>query len=1202
MKKLGIVFSGGGGKGAYEVGAWKALNEFGIDKNVEAVAGTSVGGLNAALFVQGDLAAAERLWRDITPAQILTVNKDNLAKNVAGLAASFIGPALVARTVLAATKLVDNQGVFNQNGLASLIEQSGAHTALINATLPLHVCALNSDSKTLEYPQLNGLYASDVKNWLLASAAIPLVFDGVDMHGTTYYDGGVLPGYSDNTPFKTLIEEHQCTHIINIYLERSPDMAVSQKAFSGVKFWNIVPTRDFDGFIAPLNFTPENAAKLLDEGYEDVKTILEQFKEFQDSEDRYIDAVFDFAGSDEYFVNAIELNKDLRTGKIADEGTLEDVTKQIASEIEAQEQIFINGQIDDLINEMQENSIELLDDAFTAITTLATADGAINAQLEQGRFGKIIGNLIGSNNTRQAEVNYGLNRAIYAQQQLIQKLNHKSMLTMEAISSLANKTNYLMNHVNVLYASIQLTEQRVNKSLMLMKSGLESLSNQLGQRIDRVENRVENLERNTLINNWYHNAISQVSSSNSYQKLINTTASFYLESGRSWDNTELSRFTNALKLLDIKDEELIPATLMWEVKNSNLLSQIESQHILPIAPGKQDHFPLLKGIQMVDEVLDNRDITSEIENNLKLNLLGSRTGNELGLELLNAFKQNDRRSPVFTSTAESLLLNNDDVMTSLQSEWLSLITELSAVNIKHLNNDAVNNDLDYLKHKIKEFKVVIPIIGKFSAGKSSLLNCYLGKNYLKTDIAPETAIATELFYGSEDRVSIHYFDNEKPTIYPLESLSDLTITDNIAFIRIQLNNNKLKNRSNITLVDMPGFDAQNINHQKAIATYLDRGDFFINLMPVDIAFDSNIIKQLEEICFDYGKEVSCLLSKVSRKTVTQVQESKLQLEKTLFDNFQKEITVGVLEVQDSVLFTIQNFEDQIDHAATQFDELLLSRYQGPFADVITALEGHLKNKISYSANTAIEIEEKIQSSKQAFENIKKKLQSSLDEFKYSLCSTGREYLADKVSTVLSANVQQLVSAAQSRTLPDTISNILRPILQIELDELIKRELAKFEEKLEMQNEVSVSGINVHLQIPQAEKEKFGIKSGAICAGIGIIILGPIGGLIAGLIGGLLGRKDDTDAHELQIEQQINNEVIPQAVSQIMDNISSHLTQTVTQLEKQIFAQLESEKESHNATLAELQQKFKDESHQFETMQSELNQSLASVLVIKNKLL
>ena len=47
---LGLVLSGGGAKGAYEVGVWQALHEAGLAGNVAAVSGTSIGAVNAALF------------------------------------------------------------------------------------------------------------------------------------------------------------------------------------------------------------------------------------------------------------------------------------------------------------------------------------------------------------------------------------------------------------------------------------------------------------------------------------------------------------------------------------------------------------------------------------------------------------------------------------------------------------------------------------------------------------------------------------------------------------------------------------------------------------------------------------------------------------------------------------------------------------------------------------------------------------------------------------------------------------------------------------------------------------------------------------------------------------------------------------------------------------------------------------------------
>ena len=54
MKKLGLVLGGGGGLGSYQIGVWKALKEYKIDKMIKAIAGTSVGVLNACLIDQNN--------------------------------------------------------------------------------------------------------------------------------------------------------------------------------------------------------------------------------------------------------------------------------------------------------------------------------------------------------------------------------------------------------------------------------------------------------------------------------------------------------------------------------------------------------------------------------------------------------------------------------------------------------------------------------------------------------------------------------------------------------------------------------------------------------------------------------------------------------------------------------------------------------------------------------------------------------------------------------------------------------------------------------------------------------------------------------------------------------------------------------------------------------------------------------------------
>ena len=56
----GLVLEGGGAKGAYHVGAYKAIRELNIE--IGGIAGTSIGAINGAMMVQGDYELLEKVW------------------------------------------------------------------------------------------------------------------------------------------------------------------------------------------------------------------------------------------------------------------------------------------------------------------------------------------------------------------------------------------------------------------------------------------------------------------------------------------------------------------------------------------------------------------------------------------------------------------------------------------------------------------------------------------------------------------------------------------------------------------------------------------------------------------------------------------------------------------------------------------------------------------------------------------------------------------------------------------------------------------------------------------------------------------------------------------------------------------------------------------------------------------------------------
>jgi predicted acylesterase/phospholipase RssA len=63
-KRIGLLFSGGGAKGGYQIGCWRTLRALGLD-DFRAIAGSSVGAMNAVLVGTGRLETAEAVWRNL---------------------------------------------------------------------------------------------------------------------------------------------------------------------------------------------------------------------------------------------------------------------------------------------------------------------------------------------------------------------------------------------------------------------------------------------------------------------------------------------------------------------------------------------------------------------------------------------------------------------------------------------------------------------------------------------------------------------------------------------------------------------------------------------------------------------------------------------------------------------------------------------------------------------------------------------------------------------------------------------------------------------------------------------------------------------------------------------------------------------------------------------------------------------------------
>lgn len=205
---IGLVVSGGGAKGAFQAGVWKAMHELGLADRVRAISGTSVGAINAAAFATiRDPDEICRFWCERV-GDIATPNLRSLSLDAFRRA---------AENVLAG-RAFPFHGLLDRGALEDLIR------ALLPGTWPSDAPPVTVSSLECRGGILEELDSSSYRLRrfhieeeldsrrrllkLLASAAIPWGFDPVEIDGKLFVDGGWDDNGGDNIPVTPILEEH----------------------------------------------------------------------------------------------------------------------------------------------------------------------------------------------------------------------------------------------------------------------------------------------------------------------------------------------------------------------------------------------------------------------------------------------------------------------------------------------------------------------------------------------------------------------------------------------------------------------------------------------------------------------------------------------------------------------------------------------------------------------------------------------------------------------------------------------------------------------------------------------------------------------------------------------------------------------------------------------------------------------------------
>jgi len=269
--KFGIALAGGGARGAYQIGAWKALKENGYDHLFSVYSGASVGSINASLFAMGDFDLAEQVW--------FGLQKDSL----------FHAETSIFKRLLREKFNFFSRGIYSTEKLEEMIEDVIDFDKLRESKVYVATTYLgenrekfydlfktnyehyfNNNKDLIHYRLLSDLDDTEIKYTILASCAIPVAFKPVTINDKTFVDGGML----DNVPIAPL-KEAGCDKILVIDLFRVNYKKYLEEPNQNIRYMN--PKKGLYGI---LDFDPAKIRRRFELGYNDMLRFIEENKDF----------------------------------------------------------------------------------------------------------------------------------------------------------------------------------------------------------------------------------------------------------------------------------------------------------------------------------------------------------------------------------------------------------------------------------------------------------------------------------------------------------------------------------------------------------------------------------------------------------------------------------------------------------------------------------------------------------------------------------------------------------------------------------------------------------------------------------------------------------------------------------------------------------------------------------------------------------
>lgn len=531
----------------------------------------------------------------------------------------------------------------------------------------------------------------------------------------------------------------------------------------------------------------------------------------------------------------------------------------------------------------------------------------------------------------------------------------------------------------------------------------------------------------------------------------------------------------------------------------------------------------------------------------------------------------------------------------------TLIQDLPKIQNLYEKYQLDSNKFQELTKNSQNFKVRIPLIGAFSAGKSSLINALLAQKLLAVEIDPASNLATEISFAETDQI-LGFKDNQFVKELSFEQLKSQDFDDLGAngHVEVKLNNPLLQSLPHLCLADLPGLDSKSEAHSQAIHHYLGRSlAYCIMVSSEEGTLKESIKNFLAELAL-HQAPVLVIISKSDKRSAKDIEAIKQQVKQQVQailppDNYLNVVAASRKNF-DTVIPALQELEQRSEQ---RFKETVVKQS----IDTIATLQQHievLNNQDNLDLESLklkqTEMQEEMQHFQQKLKQEHQQINSRFNDVLSQITQHIRSRLTGETDSFANSvlhqgsDIQQQITYSVRIGMTEGMERYFKP--------LVEKYLHRIESELPEQLKINQ---NFNFETSDNDGLNTTILTGAATLLPIVLRSFPYAAVIIPIITTILGKFISVSQKEQQRAERreqarsyVQATLIPQVMAQVELNLRQILTAQLQQVEQNVQQQIDEKYQQAQLALAQLAQQLQQGEAEQEQQRAIYQQDLTTL--------